>query len=308
VRRGPASQDGFTVVELVIGTSIMLVLLLATFAAFDQALKIGRQTDEQNSSQDGARTAIDQIARNLRNVSEPTPAFGSPAVPQPTIERATAYDLVIRTVDPAAGSSANAFRVRRVRYCLSADTAGRGQLWQQTQTWTTQGAPSMPSATACDGSGWPTARVMAQSITNRLGGRSDRPVFAYNPPAFTDASQIRAVRIDLWLHVNPTNGRSQTELSTAYYLRNQNQPPVSDAAGSPFTVTVNANGVVLNALGYEDPEGGPLTYVWYDGATKIGSGISLSYPASKGQHSFSLKVVDDRGLAADAPPQVVNVT
>jgi len=301
-------ESAFTLVELLIAMSLMIIVLGATLSVLVVMQRVGGHDTDESLAQDAARTAIDQIARDLRNIAEPTPEIGNPPVPQPTIELASSYDLVLRSIDPTGASGgSNAFRVRRVRYCVSNEVDGSAKLWKQTQTWTTQTAPSMPSTTSCDGTGWPSARVVAQDITNRLGGRTDRPAFSFNPVSFTDPSQIKALRPELWVDANRRDTQRETRLSTAYFLRNQNQPPVSDAAGLSFTVTVVANSVVLNALGYEDPEGSPLTYVWYDGATKIGTGITLSATAAPGTHTYSLKVLDDKQLATDAPAQVVNV-
>jgi hypothetical protein len=70
--------------------------------------------------------------------------------------------------------------------------------------------------------------------------------------------------------------------------------------------------VSLNALGFEDPDGGALTYVWYDGTQKIGSGPYLQWVVPKQDrnknHTFSLKVFDDKGAETDAPGQTVFVT
>jgi prepilin-type N-terminal cleavage/methylation domain-containing protein len=313
-------DDGFTLVELIIGMTLMLIVIGATLGVLAAVQNVSRLDTDQNAAQDAARTALDAIARDLRNVAEPSPALGTPPVAQPTIERATADDIVLRNVDATGGSGdLNTYRVRRIRYCLSAQTDGTANLWQQTQTWTTQAAPGMPSVAACNGTGWPRSRVLADHVTNHLGGRTDRPAFSFNPTSFSDPKQIKALRPELWIAATP--GSREARLTTAYYLRNQNEPPVSDAVGSPFTVTVNATGVVLNAFGFEDPEGGALTYVWYDTPPdscrkvsdppppiKIGSGISLSYPACRGQHQFSLTVLDDKLLGTEAPAQVVNVT
>jgi prepilin-type N-terminal cleavage/methylation domain-containing protein len=302
-------ESGFTLVELLIGMSLMVVVLGATISVLVVMQRVGVHDTDQNIAQDKARTAIDQIARDLRNVAEPTPEVGTPPQPQPTIERAQPYDLVLRSIDPTGASGGqNAFHVRRVRYCLSGDIDGSAKLWKQTQTWTTQLAPAMPSTTSCDGTGWPTAQVVADHITNGMGGRTDRPAFSFNPEDFSDPTRVKALRPELWVDANPQDAQREVRLSTAYFLRNQNQPPVSDAAGDQFTVTVVARSVVLNALGFEDPEGSPLSYVWYDGTSKIGTGITLSVAASPGTHTYSLKVLDDKSLGTDAPPQVVTVT
>jgi type II secretory pathway component PulJ len=308
------STDGFTVVELMLAATMMLMVLGATLTVFETMLKVNHETTRQSEAQDAARLTINAIARDLRNVAEPNPAVGNPAAPPPAIEEATATSLMLRQVDPAGGATTqNAYRVRRIRYCLDGDTAGNGMLYKQTQTWTTPNTPAVPSTSACPGTGWATTHIEAQSLTNRLDARTDRPLFSYNPTTFTDPNAILGVIPTFWVDVDPQRTKREARLSTGFFLRNQNRPPVSNAAGAAFTATVTGSGgVTLNALSYEDPEGGVLSYVWYDGTEKIGTGAYLNWvvpPAGRNQyHTFSLKVFDVKGAETDAPGQTVFVT
>jgi prepilin-type N-terminal cleavage/methylation domain-containing protein len=309
-----AREDGFTLIELLLAASLMLIVLGATLTVFNAMLQVNRDDEKQNEAQDAARTAINAIATDLRNVAEPNPAVGNPAVPPPAVEQASATNLVVREIDPVAPTTTqNAYRVRRVRYCLDADTTGHGKVWEQIQTWVTPATPSMPSTTSCNGTGWPTQKVVATSVTNRIGGRTDRPLFAFNPATFTDPNTVQTVIPTFWVDVDPRKPDHETQLSTAFYMRNQNRPPVSDASGQPFTLTLTGSGgVALNALGFEDPDGGTLSYVWYDGTQKIGTGPNLQWVVPKNQrnqnHTFTLKVFDEKGAETDAPGQTVFVT
>ena len=80
-----------------------------------------------------------------------------------------------------------------------------------------------------------------------------------------------------------------------------------------FTATPQSNyRLVLNGSESYSPSGSDLTYVWYDGSTKIGgcagSGITCTYTASSGgQHTMTLKVFDPAGLEGDAAPQTVTL-
>jgi len=63
-----------------------------------------------------------------------------------------------------------------------------------------------------------------------------------------------------------------------------------------------STGLILNGSESTDPEGEPLTYVWYDGSTKVGDGIVFNYTVAKGtSHNISLKVYDPAGLEGVAP-------
>jgi type II secretory pathway component PulJ len=304
---------GFSLVEILVALSLTVVLVGATLTVFDNMVQVNRETNEQNDAQDAARNTIHAISRDLRNVAEPNPPLGDPAVAPPAVEEAMPTSLVMRQVDPAGpAGTQNTYRVRRVRYCLDADTAGNGRLYEQVQTWTTPATPTVPSTTACPGTGWPTSTIVAQSLTNRMGGRADRPAFRYTP-AGADADEIQSVITTFYVDADPRTSNREAKLTSALFMRNQNRPPASDAGGSAFTVTVSGSGgVSLNALGFEDPDGGALTYVWYDGTQKIGSGPYLQWVVPKQDrnknHTFSLKVFDDKGAETDAPGQTVFVT
>jgi prepilin-type N-terminal cleavage/methylation domain-containing protein len=312
--RRVAKDDGYTLVELLLAAALMLIVLAGTLTVFNAMLQVNRDDQDQTEAQDAARTAITAIATDLRNVAEPNPAVGNPAVPPPAVEQASATNLVVREIDPSAPTTTqNAYRVRRVRYCLDADTTGNGKVWEQVQTWTTPATPSMPSTASCDGTGWPTSKVVATSLTNQKGGRTDRPLFTYNPSTFTDPNTVLTVVPTFWVDVDTRTADHETPLSTAFYMRNQNRPPVSSASGQPFTLTLTGSGgVTLNALAYEDPDGGTLSYVWYDGTQKIGTGPNLQWVVPKNErntnHTFTLKVFDEKGAETDAPSQTVLVT
>jgi prepilin-type N-terminal cleavage/methylation domain-containing protein len=313
VRRG-RDEAGFTLIELLVAMTLMLIVMGATLTVVDSMVHTNQDLNQQNDAQDAARTAIDAIATDLRNVAEPNPPLGNPAVPPPAVEQATDWNLVVREVDPAGpATSQNTFRVRRVRYCLTADTTGHGQLYKQVQTWTTPDTPTMPSTTSCPGPSWPKTQLIASSLTNRLKGPTDGKLFQYTPANFTDPTTIQSVIPTFYVDTKPRTPDREAKIASALYMRNQNRPPVSDAAGQAFSVTVSGSGgVSLNALGFSDPDGGSLTYVWYDGTTKIGSGPYLQWVVSKQQrnanHTFSLKVFDDKGAETDAPGQTVFVT
>jgi hypothetical protein len=69
--------------------------------------------------------------------------------------------------------------------------------------------------------------------------------------------------------------------------------------------------MLLNGSSSSDPEGGALTYVWYDGSTKIADCPNLvvcdTTLSGRGTHSLSLTVLDSAGLSGSAPAQAVSV-
>ena len=284
----PAGDRGeISLIGLVIAATISLTVLVSVLDTFDGAQAKVIDTTLRNDNQQGARAAGDQIAAALRNLASPTPDQ-----PQ-AIDRATPYDLVFQDVDPLGpNSGANTTNVRRERWCLSGST-----LYGQRQTWTSATVPAMPSVAACPGTGWGTTTVVAQQITNTARGQN-RPLFTYDSTVLTDISQIH---LDLWVDGVPDVDPAESRVSTGAFLRNQNRRP-----SAAFTASPTAQGIVLNASASADPEGQSLTYTWLDGATTVGSGVTLVYKVTAGTtHNLSVRVADPAGLTATSAVQAV---
>ena len=285
-------ERGFTLVELLAGMALVVVVSAAALGTMSQFERTTRVNSLQNDSQQEARRALGEMARELRNLASPTNEL-----PQ-AIERATATELVSLTVgDTKPAGSQNSRNTRRVRYCLN--TAG-GKLWRQVQAWTTATAPAIPSDTACPAApatgGWGQATAAASSVTNGA-----RAVWTYNSAQLDGITEIRAT---LYVDVNPGAKPKEAEIETAIFLRNQNRGPVAD-----FTAAASGPTVTLNASESTDPEGRALTYKWYEDGNFLGEGITYVYnPSQGGNHSYTLKVEDPAGLSHTAPAQTVCVT
>jgi hypothetical protein len=276
-----------SLVGLIVAMTLFIVVLGATLSVFETSEKVTRTSMLRSDMQDRARLAVDAVAKQLRNLASPTPD-------QPeAIDRAGTRDLIFQTVDPVGpNTGANASNVKRIRYCL--DTAGK--LWRQQQRWTGATVPAAPAATDCPGAGWATGdEVVADSVVNATSGE---PVFTYNS---TTLSAISSVHVALLIDLN--NGKPlPSELSTTVFLRNQNRRPTA-----AFTATAGAGEIVLNGSTSADPEGDPLTYIWKDNGTVIGTGIVFKYAVSNGStHSITLTVRDPALLESTAGPTTVN--
>ncbi|HEX4759913.1 MAG TPA: hypothetical protein VH256_03895 [Thermoleophilaceae bacterium] len=300
------SDAGFTLVEVLLASSLMIVVLAATLGVFDQFVSASNRNTRQNDAQDSARVAVDQLARQLRNLALPTPQSPN------SIDLASGYDMVFKTADPGR---------RRVRYCLQTSSpysTSNGALWVQTQTGAAGGAdPAVPSTAACpvdpSSGGWATKRLVAAGVTNRNG--ADRPIFQFNADTATP-SKITGVHTAIFLDVDPNHPPAETRLSTGVFLRNQNQAP---AAG--FTISTGGSTsrhLVMNAANSTDPEGRTLAYFWFLGASPtfanviasgacnaadgcIASGILNDYTVPNGvttSQQFTLLVKDPGGLTA----------
>jgi type II secretory pathway pseudopilin PulG len=301
-------EHGFTLTELLIASSLMIVVLAATLMVFDQFVQTSSRNTRQNDAQDSARFTIDQLARQLRNLALPTPQSPN------SIDLASGYDLVFKTADPGR---------RRVRYCLQTSapySTSNGALWVQTQAGSVGGAdPAVPSTASCPaatgGGGWGTAKLVADHVTNRNG--ADRSLFEFNADPATP-SKITGVHTAVFVDVDPTRAPSETRISTGVFLRNQNQAPAAAFTISPGGSTTRH--IVMNAANSTDPEGRTLAYYWFLGTSPsltnaitsgacntadgcITPGILNDYTVPTGvtaSQTFTLLVKDPGGLTATA--------
>ncbi len=313
-------EDGFTMVELLTAMAMSLVVLSATLVTFNTFLTNDATARQVNDAQDQARNAVDRVARQLRNLANPTGEEST------TIDVAGGYDLVFQTSDPAK---------RRVRYCLAPAPGGAGErLWFQTTTATTSLTTAMTAT--CPGSGWASESSVAEHLVNRIAG-ADRRVFTYGcsnatPPgqSCTASSavyeQVLSARVDLHLDVNGAERRpAATRLATAVYLRNQNERPTAaftNTALAPLTL-------LFNGSGSQDPEGRTLRYQWFKGTAALpalpppcgagpdtpntsatdpflGEGVTLThrFPGA-GREEIRLRVIDPGCRNAVAGPVAV---
>jgi prepilin-type N-terminal cleavage/methylation domain-containing protein len=285
------SEAGFSLPELLVAMSLIAVVMTATFTALDSFGVATRQNFDQNQAQSTARTAVDKLAREVRNAA-------SPGTTNTSIERAGTWDLVFLMVNPlSAGSGSNLNSVQRVRYCLDTSSV----LWRQVQTWNSSNVPVISAATACPDSTFGSQASFATYVVNRAGSQT-RPVFTYDTSTL---ASIRSVSVDLYVDKDTTKAPGEQRLNTTLFLRNVNRAPVAGFTGTP----TGSSHVLLNASASSDPDGDTLTYTWYDGSTAIGTGAVFDYSAgTTGSHSISVKVTDTGGLSTTSAIQAVTVS
>ncbi|HMJ32719.1 MAG TPA: hypothetical protein VK501_02290 [Baekduia sp.] len=298
-----SERGEFTLVGLLAAMAILTFVLMATYGAFDVFGRNIRDNQVRTESTDRARTATDLMARQMRNLATPT------ALQPNAVSLASAYDLIFETVassgTPPAGNAQN---IQFVRYCL--DTATR-RFWTMAMPPSTITSSTVaPSATsACPGAGWSNAKVVAQDIVNTYQGAT-RPVFTFDS-AVND--QIRRVRVDLFVDIDPATGPKEQQVSTGVNLRNQDRAPIA-----AFAQMAAGGGVlVLDGSTSTDPDNDPLTYCWYDplatgsvgtcGPHSISDSAYFRYTTTTGWHTITLTVTDPSGLPNTHTEPPINV-
>ena len=285
-----SSEEGFTLVEVLIAAVLMIIVLGATLTALTSFQKNTATNQRQNDAQDQARSTLDLIARDLRNLA-------SPVLERPeAIDRNLPQDLIVQSEGRGTGGSLNARNTMRVRFCLAPDR----KLYRMTQTWTTAAIPNAPAAAVCPGPGWTTSTVVAENVVN-----GTRPIFTYNAVGLQDITEVSAT---LFVDVNPGTTPAETQLETSVYLRNQNRAPTA-----LFSVEAVNSSILLNASESTDPEEKAMIYSWKIDNVDAGSGILLTKPVTAGNHTVRLDVSDGvllddetHTICVPAPAQGVN--
>jgi type II secretory pathway pseudopilin PulG len=283
-------HDGYTLVEVLIVSVLMIVVLGATLTTLTAFQRNVSTTERQNDAQDQVRNAMDLLARDLRNLASPT--TDAPLALDVMGTQQVVFQSEGMTLP--AGSQ-NASNTTRVRYCLSPD----GDLFRQTQTWTTAGLPPIPDSTACPGAGaWPTTKLVSADVVNGA-----RPIFSYNA---TLPAEVTEVTSSLFVDVNPGRSPSEQTLQSSVYLRNQNRRPTAS-----FSLAVaNGTQIIMNASDSTDPEEKALFFTWFLDGVEItdehADNVVHTAAVSPGVHSVKV-TVSDGTLPHTAPEQTICV-
>ncbi len=109
------------------------------------------------------------------------------------------------------------------------------------------------------------------------------------------------------------SGMSDSRVASAVFTETSgNQIPVADAGADQEVFDNDNNGyelVTLDGSGSYDPDGTIVSYVWKEGITEIGTGVSADVTLDIGQHTITLEVTDNYNVtAADETVVTVSVT
>jgi type II secretory pathway pseudopilin PulG len=283
-------EAGFTLTELLLVSVLMIVVLGASLTSLNSFQTNAARNERQNDAQQEARRAIDQLARELRNLASPVDY--DPAA----VKRKEPQDLIVQSVGAfRPAGSLNMRNTQYVRYCL----ASEGLVYRQSLGWSAAVAPPVPAGGECPASGWGTTQVAASDVVN-----GTRALFTYNGTSLETVTEITA---SLFVDIDPESRPKETTIGTTVFLRNQNRVPVARFSAAPTA----GGAILLNGAESEDPEERALTYDWYDPAAvppRVGGGIVFTYtPETPGPHDVYLVVTDPGELTNQAPTQTVCV-
>jgi type II secretory pathway pseudopilin PulG len=305
VSRLQDNEDGFTLVELLLVCSLFIVILSATLLTFNEFERNGAKEQLRLEQVETARRGLEHFARQARNLAKQSSTGVN------TINRAEANDVIFQTSDPTR---------TWVRYCLDTDAQPTNGL-----LWMFENAAGLGDTGTCtaDTAGWARATTVADHVVNVS---ESRPVFSYmcavgvSDCTSSDAffERINGFHGDLRIDIDPGRTPEAMRVSTAVFLRNQNQKPTP-----LFTATrLGPQQVLLNASASTDPEGRTLRFYWFHGAAPsftcedgppdsathwTGATLAYSFTELPGSHVPFTLVVCDPGDLQSAHTELLEV-
>ena len=282
--RRVASTAGFTLVELLMAATLMILVLGTVLTTLERFVANNRRNQQLTQDVERGRELSELLARDARNGSAYQTSANTSAS---AVLRASAQDFVFKTVAANATSTAtNTYGIQSVRYCVA---AAPQRVIRQVHA-----DAVLPSAT-CPDATWTSTDAVVDVVNG------SRPVFTYDSAT---TSLVSRVAFDIFIDSTPGKAPVETPLHSGVFLRNANRPPVA----AFNTATGPSRHVMLNGSASVDPDGGVLSYSWTDnGTTLTQTGPVVDYvPATSGTHTFTLTVTDRGGLSdTTTPVQVV---
>jgi prepilin-type N-terminal cleavage/methylation domain-containing protein len=144
-------QQGFTLAELIVASTLMAVVMSAVYVSFHSAIRVWRSGDRSAEAYQDARIALSVMSRELHSLVAGTEH----------LVRGTNSSIEFYTVSPPMDpEQADSTRVLWVRYQMARTTGSRGRTLQRTEASVTGPLPF-----------WEVGQPEPISSTVRLGRR-----------------------------------------------------------------------------------------------------------------------------------------
>jgi prepilin-type N-terminal cleavage/methylation domain-containing protein len=293
------SDEGFTLVELIVAMAIMLTVFTAITGAFASGMKADTRTERRAQAQSDARQALTLMREDL-NCAYAVQAVGprNPAADSGFYLYLTEQYNTCQSVDSSSTSGGSkvflswctipvaghpgVYSLYRENLlgsgsptstCDSSGTLEASDLVAPPGGWPTNAVAATPST--WNGNIWPSSLVTcASSQTNYLP--TVGVDMAVNPSPVTDPNETYELKDQLTLRNGTRCGTAGTGGATGTAFALSAPAPASPTAGSSLTVTLTAQ---LLGGGTDTTYGGTKT-ITFSGASNSPSGSAPVYPAS----------------------------
>lgn len=211
LQKPTSRQEGFSLVEVLIATSLMLVVMSAVFGVWLGLTRTYAFTEDDISAQQQARMAMAEMVEYIRTarLPETVPSLALDTV----ITEAEPFSITVWTDTDRDGTHA----LQLVRFRVSPDplapqAAGTSfELWRETGDSETGLFINPP------------VRLVSSNVAN---DSASFPLFTYLDALgseTTDLGRIRRVRIDLRIDVDPNRSPATNVLTSVVEPRNMKQ-------------------------------------------------------------------------------------
>jgi prepilin-type N-terminal cleavage/methylation domain-containing protein len=249
------SEDGFTLVEILVAVTLSLIILFATLQSLDAFTTSAAHQTKVTDANAQVRATMDRTVNDLRGAS--------------TIRRATATDLVY-TVPETGGT-------RMSRLCVSSD-----DLYGSDATTAT--APTSAPATACS-AGTQLATLKSNATT----------AFSYDGAATAATpSKVKNVGLTLSLEATSTSKSTTSTLQASAARRAAGTLPLPEGDGG-LDSTCNASGALLSLSANIPNAGTLSVTYENDGGIAIGTPVTGGVQIPKGLTHVVARVTDAAG-------------
>jgi prepilin-type N-terminal cleavage/methylation domain-containing protein len=309
------TQDGFTLVEVMVAMVLALVIFGSVIEGFVRFLSSHAKTDRTAQAQDSARSALDEIARQLRNSQ-------GAGVTQPVWQvnvQGTEIVFLMPSDSSSVSLTNNPQGLLWVRYCIDYSSIPNQKLWMQTLPYDSVNQPSPPFVSTCPSASYTVQRPVADHLVNRQGGKTTGcpcPSTNLFSAALDPYGQRYDVKMDALVDVDVNQSPAATEVKSSIHLRNANRSPIPSLT-CQATATKH---ILCDASASYDPDGQPVTFEWqqyacgsYTGSVPpntcpwVPGQTSYTFDSgvqSSGTHYVTVGVVDPAGLEADGQTTV----
>ncbi len=180
-----ASEDGFTLVEMLTAMTVLAILIAAYTLVLGSAVRHSGEVEQQTNLQVEARGALASISQDLRQAYD-----GDGDVATSPIESVSSTQITFLSVDRA-----QPFHVRRLSYRLNTGKLERAR------------------ATSTDTDGYPWTIPALSSYLGLVGSVANSTVFTFkdaNGATTSTASAVRTVGVTLTVVTKTTPSRQYT--------------------------------------------------------------------------------------------------